>query len=111
MKIVHPLKTALRKQKRVAHPPEVRCVFCPEVEHSAGRNHDFALTFPDICQKHHDELTEARRDADISMVFERDRIKRVARVLKSVSVFMKKLAEAMWRWGNMLEEESEDRNL
>jgi hypothetical protein len=76
-------------------------------EHSAGRNNDFILTFPDICQKHHDQLTEARRDADINPMFERDPIKRVALALKSVSVFLRMLADAMWRWAGALEDQSE----
>jgi len=109
VKIVHPLRTALRQRKRAEHPPVVRCVLCCEVEHPAGRNHDFPLTFPDICQKHQDYLTEARRDADISMVFERDRIKRVALALKSVSVFLESLAKAMWRWATILEDELENK--
>ena len=105
MKNIHPLRTERRRQKRVVDPPKVRCIFCLELEHVAGGNHDFLLTFPDICQRHHDELTEARRNADISMVFERDPVKRVALALKSVSVFLRMLADAMWRWATRLEDE------
>lgn len=106
MKDIHPLQTARRRQQRAAEPPKRRCVFCLELEHAAGGNHDIMLTFHDICQKHHDQLTEARRDADISMTFERERVKRVALALKSVSVFLHKLADAMWRWASWLEDES-----
>lgn len=106
MKDIHPLRTSRRRQRRAAEPPKRFCVFCLHLEHTAGGNHDFMLTFPDICQKHHDELTEARRNADISMTFERDRVKRVALALKSVSVFLRKLADAMWRWASWLEDQS-----
>jgi hypothetical protein len=43
------------------------------------------------------------------MVFERDRIKRVALALKSVSVFLESLAKAMWRWATILEDELENK--
>jgi hypothetical protein len=108
VKNVHPLRAARRKEQRVVNPPELRCIFCLELEHVAAHNHDFLLTFPDICQKHHDQITEARRDADISMAFERDRVKRVALALKSVSVFLHKLADAMWRWAELLLDESKE---
>jgi len=104
VKNIHPLRAARRRATREDDPPKSRCIFCLEVEHVAGGNHDFQLTFPDICQKHHDQLTEARRDADISMVFERDPHKRLALALKSVSVFLRMLAEAMWRWASRLED-------
>ena len=104
MKNIHPLRAEHRRNKRVSDPPKL-CIFCLEVEHTAGANHDFLLTFPDICQKHHDQVTEARRDADISMFFERNRVKRVALALKSVSVFLRHLADAMWRWARLLEDE------
>ncbi len=106
MKNVHPLKTEKRRQKRVTNPIATRCVFCIEAEHPAGRNHDFALVFPDICQKHQDQITERRRDADINPSFERNRIRRIALALKSVATFLKMLAEAMWRWATILEDES-----
>jgi hypothetical protein len=109
VKTVHPLRTERRRQHRELQPPKMRCVFCTELEHTAGRNHDFLLTFPDICQKHHDELTETRRDAGISMIYERNRVKRVALALKSVSVFLQKLAEAMWRWGTWLDSEVQEK--
>ena len=109
MKNIRPLSAARRRQKRKTEPPRSRCVFCTEVEHTAGRNHDFLLTYPDICQKHHDQLTEARRDAGISMVFERNRIRRTALALKSVAVFMRSLADAMWRWATCLEDELEEK--
>lgn len=104
MKDIHPLRTKRRRQQRAAKPPKLRCIFCLEEEHVAARNHDSRLMFPDICQKHHDQLTEARRNAEISMTFEPDRIKRVALALKAVSVFLHKLADAMWRWATWLED-------
>jgi hypothetical protein len=107
VKNIHPLRAARRKAKRVIHPPKPRCIFCLETEHPAGRNHDFALTFPDICQKHHDQVTEARRDADINPEFERNPVRRVAFALKSVSVFLHMLADAMWKWADVIEQ-SED---
>ena len=104
MKNIHPLRSARRRAQRADIPPKPQCPFCPHEEHVAGANHDFVLTFPGICPKHHDELTEARRDADISMTFERDPVKRVAQALKSESVFLHKLADAHWRWATLLEQ-------
>ena len=110
MKNVHPLRAERRRAKRIVDPPKSRCVFCLEREHVAGRNHDFLLTFPDVCQKHHDEITEGRRNADISMEFERGRVKRVALALKSVSVFQHELADAMWRWAeSLLDQQGDDK--
>jgi len=106
VKNVYPLGTERRRQKRVAEPPALRCVLCLDLEHVAGANHDFLLTFADICQKHHDQLTEARRNGDISMAFQHNRVRRVALALKSVATFLKMLAEAMWRWATWLEDES-----
>ncbi len=106
MKNIHPLKAARRQAQRIVSPPLLRCIYCLEAEHVAGRHHDVLLTFPDICQKHHDQLTEFRRDADIRMVFQQDPVKRVALALKSVSVFLRMLADAMWRWATWLEDEA-----
>ena len=106
-RIVHPLRTARRQAARKINPPEPGCVFCLEVEHPAGRNHDFALTFPDICQKHHRQLTDARRDADVPMEFERNRRRRIGLALKAISVFLHMLGDAVWRWGNFLLEEND----
>jgi len=110
MKNIHPLRTARRRAERAVNPPKPPCPFCVDEEHAAGANHDFILTFPGICKKHHDELTEARRDADISPVFERDPMKRVALALKATSVFLHKLADAMWRWATLLENQMEDQS-
>jgi hypothetical protein len=38
------------------------------------------------------------------MAFERDPHKSLALALKSVSVFLRMLAEAMWRWASRLED-------
>jgi len=83
---------------------------CLQDEHTAGRNHDFELIFSGICPKHQDQITEARRDADISMVFERNPVKRVVLALKATSVFLHMLADAMWRWATLLENQLEDQS-
>ena len=96
--------------KRAIPPLKCRCIFCLENEHVAGANHDFEFIFPDVCQKHHDQLTEARRDADVSMVFERNPVNRVALALKATSVFLHMLADAMRRWATLLENQLEDQS-
>jgi hypothetical protein len=96
-KNVRPLETERRHARRLTDPPNTRCVFCIESEHVAGRNHDPLLTFP-ICQKHHDQLTEARRDAGLSMRYESNPGKRRNLALRSTAIFLRMLADALWRW-------------
>lgn len=60
-----------------------------------------------MCQRHHDELTERRRQADISMRYEPDPVKRVALALKATSVFLEKLAKAHSRWAELLDPSEE----
>ena|SRR5207244_2086408 len=105
MKNIRPIRRAQRQQRKLElpHSRKPRCVFCIEMDHTAGRHHDSLLKFP-VCQKHHDVLTDLRRDAEISMLYERDPRKRVALALRSTSVFSHMEGDAMWRWADLLDE-------
>jgi hypothetical protein len=105
MKNLRPIRRAQREQRKMelprSHRP--RCVFCFEMDHTAGRHHDSLLKFP-VCQRHHDVLSDLRRDAEISMLYEPHPVKRVALALRSTSVFLQMLGEATWRWADSLDE-------
>jgi len=103
MKNMRPVRRARRQQRKLERPKsdKPRCVLCIEMDHVAGEEHDSLLKFP-LCQKHHDEVTDGRRDAEISMEYEPDPIKRVALALKATSVFLHMLADALWRWAELL---------
>lgn len=103
MKIIHPLRTARRKAQRSANPPKPRSTSRTELEHAAGRGHDPYLVAP-VCLLHHDQVTEARRDADVSMKFQPNPVMRYALALKALSIFLHMLADAVWRWGSALEQ-------
>jgi hypothetical protein len=102
-KNARPIRRAGRLQRRLERPKAREpCPLCIELEHSAGRNHDSELTFA-MCQRHHDELTERRRQAEISMRYEPDPAKRVALALRATSVFLEMLGEAHARWSDLLD--------
>ena len=106
MKNMRPIRRAQRQQRKLELPKksQPRCVFCIEMDHTAGQHHDSLLKFP-VCQRHHDVLTELRRDAEISMRHEPDPKKRVALALRSTSMFLLMLGDAMWRWADWLDED------
>jgi len=106
MRDPQPIRTARRtarqkerEQNGVAVP---RCILCIEEHHPAGRNHDPQLTDP-LCPKHHRELHEQLRRAGMSLSFEPDPIKRVAKALRSAAVYDRARADAMDRWAASLE--------
>jgi len=49
------------------------------------------------------DVTERRRQADIRMGYESNPVKRVAIALKATSVFLQVLADALWRWAELLD--------
>ena len=107
MRDQQPIRTAWRmarqkerEQNGVAVPPP--CILCIEEHHPAGRNHDPQLTDP-LCPKHHRELHEQLRRAGISLNFEPDLKKRVAKALRSAAVYDRARADAMDRWAASLE--------
>ena len=98
-----PLKTARRLSRR---KDQNRCLLCgrtirSERHHVAGRNHDPPLTAP-LCQACHALATENLRRASVDMRFEADPIERVRKGLKATAVFLRMLAEALWRWAESL---------
>lgn len=102
-KNARPIRRAGRLERKLERPKAREpCPLCIELEHSAGRNHDSELTFA-MCQRHHDELTERRRQADISMRYEPDPVKRVALALRATSVFLEMLGEALCKWAELLD--------
>jgi hypothetical protein len=111
MKNIHPLRTARRKIKRQTEPPKPRRDTRSglEWEHAAGFFHDQHLVAP-VCLLCQDLVTEHRRDADVSMNFEPNRLKRYGLKLKALAVFLRMLSDAVWRWGCTLVEMSEGEN-
>jgi hypothetical protein len=103
MKNARPIRRALRRARRLERRPRRFCPLCIELDHSAGRNHDSSLTFP-LCQKHHADVTENRRQADVSMIYQSNPIERVKHALQATSIFLEMLAKAMWRWSDLLDE-------
>ena len=98
-----PIQTARRLQRRA---DQDRCSICGrklqiEEHHVAGRNHDVELTAP-LCTPCHDRATENLRRAGVDMRSTRDSVERVRRALKATSVFLRMLAEALWRWADSL---------
>ncbi len=98
-----PLKTARRLSRRAE---QLRCLQCGrkiglERHHVAGRNHDGELVAP-LCQACHAQVTENSRRADIDMRYEPNSAERVRKALKATAVFLRMLAEALWRWAELL---------
>jgi hypothetical protein len=101
-----PIRTARRKARQhereelgLAVSP---CIFCIEEHHVAGRKHDPLFT-DSVCQKHHREITEQLRRADVSMSYEPDAKKRVAVALRAIIVYDRKRAEAIERLADLLD--------
>ncbi|SRR5258708_5575260 len=99
----NPIQTARRASRR---EDQDRCLLCGrskriEQHHVAGRNHDPAFTTP-LCEACHALATENLRRADVSMRYERDSVARIGKALKALSIFLRMLAEALWRWAECL---------
>jgi CRISPR/Cas system-associated protein Cas10 (large subunit of type III CRISPR-Cas system) len=103
MKNETPIETARRLSKRAEQD---RCSICGrklqiEKHHVAGRRHDPDLTTP-LCLSCHAQVTEGLRRADVDMRYTPDRVERVRRAMKAAAVFLRMLAEALWRWAESL---------
>jgi hypothetical protein len=72
-------------------------------DHVASRQHDSELVAPVSCKVHVPRLERNRDAAGINRKHESSRIKRVMWALRSTAVFLELLAEAMWRWSDLLE--------
>lgn len=111
MRDQRPIQTARRKarqrereQSGLAVPA---CILCIEHHHTAGRQHDPELTSP-LCEKHHRWLHEQLRRAGVSLNFEPEPKKRVAKALRSAAVYDRARADAMDRWASFLDGPEED---
>jgi hypothetical protein len=98
-----PIQTARRSSRR---KEQNRCLLCRrkiriEQHHVAGKNHDPEFTSP-LCQPCHAVATENLRRADVSMRNDPNSVERVRRALKATAVFLRMLAEALWRWAETL---------
>lgn len=106
MKDQSPIRTARRKARRTERQrlglAAIRCAWCIEEHHPAGRNHDPEFIVP-LCQKHHDEMHEMMRQAGVCLAYEPNPNKKVAAMLRSMSVYKRAEADAFERWANLLE--------
>lgn len=98
-----PIETARRMLRRRA---QRRCLECgrrveTEDHHPAGRRNDSELTGP-LCRTCHAKETELLRREGIDMRSTANSIERVERSLKGTSVFLGSLADALWRWSELL---------
>lgn len=80
-----------------------------EEEHVAGRKHDPNLVAP-VSHEGQLTVTRNREAAEVGRSFEKNRTKRVALALKSLSVFLELLSESTWKWAEILEEELGERS-
>lgn len=108
-----PIRTARRKTRQqerakqgLAVPP---CILCIEEHHTAGRHHDPRLTAR-LCKKHHREMHEQMLRTGISLSFEHNRQKRVAKALRAAAVYDRAKANAMERWAETLDESEGEPN-
>ena len=107
-----PIRTerrSARRQKResqgLAVPP---CVLCIEEHHTAGRQQDAQLTVP-LCQKHHREMHEEILRAGVSLTYEPNKRKRVAKALRAIAVYDHAEADAIQRLADVLDDPKGER--
>jgi hypothetical protein len=99
-----PIETARRSTRRLE---QGRCLLCGrtgvliELDHTAGQNHDEFLKAP-LCVPCHALITEFRRRADAEMRRAPNSILRVKCALKATAVFLRMLADAVFRWSDWL---------
>jgi hypothetical protein len=106
MKDQDPRRTARRTKRQqqredrgIAVPA---CALCIEDHHTAGRRHDAQLTAP-LCEVHHRAIHERMRRAGISLTREPNKLKRVAKALRSAASYNRELGDAMDRWADTLD--------
>jgi hypothetical protein len=101
-----PIETARRNTRRLE---QGRCLLCGrtgiliELDHTAGQNHDEFLKAP-LCIPCHAMVTEFRRRADAEMRRQPNSRMRVKCALEATAVFLRMLADAMYRWAELLSE-------
>jgi len=102
----NPIETARRRTRRLE---QKRCLLCGrlgflvEYDHTAGQNHDEFLMAP-LCIPCHAMVTELRRRADADMRAQPSTLLTVRCALKATAVFLRMLADAMYRWAELLAE-------
>jgi hypothetical protein len=94
--------TVLRRSRQRVRPPRKVCPFCFEADHIAGRNHIPHLTV-EVCQLHHDLLTEERLAAGAEMKKQDHTIKSVEMALRALAVTAHAIAVAIDTLCNALE--------
>ena len=72
-------------------------------DHVAGRQHDQELVAPVSTKAHLRRLERNRHAARINRKFQTNPLEWVKWALRSTAVFLELLAEAMWRWSDLLE--------
>jgi hypothetical protein len=72
-------------------------------DHVASRQHDQELVAPVSAKAHVRRLERNRDAASIKRKFQSNPRTRVMWALRSTAVFLELLAEAMWRWSDLLE--------
>lgn len=101
-----PIRTAARQVRRAERQSlglaAIRCAWCIEEHHPAGRSHDPGFTVP-LCQKHHDEMHELMRQAEVSLSFEADPKRKVAMALRGMAIYHRAEADAFERFADLLE--------
>jgi hypothetical protein len=102
-----PLLTARRLLRRAEQNLCLQCgrAITTEDHHVSGRNNDPELTAP-LCQACHAQATELLRSADVDMRKSSSSVERVRRSLRATALFLGALADAMWRWADLLDRPS-----
>jgi len=111
------MKRPSRRQKRFKRyqdrgiPPEKLQSLIPDEDprsdlqedHVASRQHDRDLVAPVSRQAHVSRLERNRNTACVNRKYQSNPVKRVMWALRSTAVFLELLAEALWRWADILE--------
>jgi hypothetical protein len=101
-----PIETARRKNRRSEQGLCLlggRTAVPIEMDHTAGQNHDEFLTAP-LCVPCHSMVTEFRCRAGSDMRRQPDSKLSVKCALKATAVFLRMLADSMYRWAELLVE-------
>ncbi len=77
-----------------------------EEDHVGSYQHDSELVAP-VSRKAHQRLERNRNAARIERAKQSSSTKRVMWALRSTAVFLELLAEAMWKWSNLLDQSEE----
>ncbi len=87
-------KTVLRHARQRVRLPRKVCPYCFEADHIGGRNHIPHVTV-DVCQTHHDLITEERFAAGAEMKKQPHTIRTVEMAIRSLAVTGRAMASAL----------------